>query len=296
VRIGLDEAARMGSASGWTLEQGAADRTPLKGSRRWSRPMPEGRHYRYRFDYCGQAVDFFFDPDGSTVRVAWTDRVSDSDVAVLVSGPVVGRALRLRGVHCLHATTLTVAGRAIALLGPSGAGKSTLAAALLRAGGSLLSEDQSAFAHSEPDFLALPGQTGLRLWRDSVESVAPADGSARLLWPAIEELEKFVIEVPTAHRAGGAAPLAGVFLLAPRTPEVRNVEVTDLAPAERVAVLCGNVYGGLEPSREVRVRELAFFSRMAAHVPVQGLRLPHGLDRIVDVAGRFLERIRTAAA
>jgi hypothetical protein len=296
VRTGLDEAVDPTFPADWTLEQGSADRTPLRGSRIWSRPAPDGRHYRYRFDYCGHAAEFVFNPNGSEIRAAWTEQVSEADVAMLLTGPVLGRALRLRGVHCLHATTVTIEGHAVSLLGPSGAGKSTFAAALVQGGSGLLSDDQTAFVWQEADVHALPGQRGLKLWSDSVQNLDPSGYSARLMWPGIEDLEKFVVELPGAQGAEAPAPVAGVYLLGPRRPEVTEVEISELPPAQRVAVLCANVYGGMEPSRELRVREIAFFSRMAGSVPVRSLRLPHGLDRIADAADAFIDQVRAAVA
>ena len=43
-------------------------------------------------------------------------------------------AAALHGLEVLHASAVTVAGRALALLGPSGAGKTSLALALCRTG------------------------------------------------------------------------------------------------------------------------------------------------------------------
>jgi hypothetical protein len=283
----------------WKQDEGRRDGPPTRGARRWSRRTPEGRVYRYRFDYLEHAAEFLFNADGSQVRAGWTFGVTDADVAVLISGPVLGRALRLRGAHCLHTTTVTIDGSAVCLLGPSGAGKSSFAAALVHAGCALHSDDQTTFVCRDSRFLALPGQPGLRLWSDSAAQLASTE-ERRRIWPGIGDLEKFVVELPrksSGPGAGdGAVPVAALYLLAPRARGGAGIELLNLPPAQRVAILCANVYGGMEPSPAVRAKELAFFARLAASVPVGGLRLPHGLELIEGAARAFIERVRKDAA
>jgi hypothetical protein len=116
------------------------------------------------------------------------------------------------------------------------------------------------------------------------------------MWPGIEDLEKFVVELSGKQETDAPAPVAGVYVLGPRRPNAPELEISDLPPAHRVAVLCANVYGAMEPSREIRRQELAFFSRMAGTVQVRGLRLPHGLDRVHDAAEAFIRQVSAAAA
>jgi hypothetical protein len=283
----------------WVQEEGRRDGAPSRGARRWSRQTREGRVYRYRFDYLEHAAEFQFSTDGALVRAGWTPGVSDADVAVLISGAVLGRALRLRGVHCLHTTTVTIDGSAVSLLGPSGAGKSSFAAALVRAGCGLHSDDQTTFVRRDSGFFALPGQPGLRLWVDSARRLASTDEHRRI-WPGIGDLEKFVVTLPqsgsASREADGSVPVGALFLLGPRIRGATAIDLCEMPPAQRVAVLCSNVYGGMEPSPAVRAGELAFFARMAASVPVGGLRLPHGLGLIEAAAHAFVDRVRKDAA
>jgi hypothetical protein len=281
----------------WTQDEGQPDGPPKRGTRRWSRLTPEGRIYRYRFDYFEHAAEFLFLSDGSRIRAGWTDGVSDGDVAVLLQGPVLGRALRLRGVHCLHGTTVTIDGRALSFLGPSRAGKSSFAAALVRSGCELLSDDQTTVVCRDSRFFTLPGQPGIRLWVDSAQQLAT--GELRRIWRGIDDLDKFVADVPSAGGSGepdGSVPVGGLYLIGRRNRDSSAVEVSSLPLPQRVAVLCASVYGGMEPAPEVRARELAFFARMAAAIPVGGLRLPHGLGLIEAAARDFLARVRAEAA
>lgn len=61
------------------------------------------------------------------------------DIRALLMGPVQAILWHQRGLLPLHASAVSVNGKAIALAGPSGAGKSTLAAALAASGHAVFS-------------------------------------------------------------------------------------------------------------------------------------------------------------
>ncbi len=61
-----------------------------------------------------------------------------------VQGMILAMLLQQRGLCVLHASVVRIHGAAVALCGPVGAGKSTLAAALVRQGHELLSDDNAA--------------------------------------------------------------------------------------------------------------------------------------------------------
>jgi hypothetical protein len=277
-----------GPAGGWTLDsqEGAAD-GPAR-MRRWSAPSAGGRRHRLRWDYREHAVEFAISGDGAEVRAAWTAAVSDDDVAALLAGPILGRALRLRGIPCLHATALDAGGRAVALLGPSRAGKSTLAAALVRAGCRLLGDDMAALSPADGGFLVHPGQSRLRLWADAAACLSPGAAPARV-WPGIGELEKFVLPLGSADAR--PLPLAAVYVLQPRDPRLDAPVTADMDPPRRLVALAANVYGGIDPGPALRAREMALLARVAAAVPVRALTLPDRLDSVEDAARALLPHL-----
>ena len=86
---------------------------------------------------------------------------------------VLSAALTLQGEEPMHSTVVDVGGRAVGLLGPSGAGKSTLAAALIRSGGSLVTDDMLRITFTDDKAVAHAGPHRLKLF----------DEPARLLLP-----------------------------------------------------------------------------------------------------------------
>lgn len=90
----------------------------------------------------------------------------------LTIGILLGIALHLRGILCLHGSALEIDGRVVSFMGDSGAGKSTLAAWLLRQGARLYVDDLVAIM---PDVSGMPvvppGPTGLRLTAEAAEAL-----------------------------------------------------------------------------------------------------------------------------
>ena len=69
----------------------------------------------------------------------------------------------LNGRVVLHGSAVVIDGVAVAIIGPSGAGKSTTAAALLRHGAGLLSDDVVVVDDADGCIMALPTESHLRL-------------------------------------------------------------------------------------------------------------------------------------
>ena len=102
-----------------------------------------------RFDYSDPAGVLMIWPGVIAVRIIGVDRaevqpypgVPDEYLELPLLGPVLGWVLHQQGHLVLHASAIEFEGRSIAFAGDKMAGKSTTAAAFLRAGGRLLTDD-----------------------------------------------------------------------------------------------------------------------------------------------------------
>ena len=140
----------------------------------------------------------------------------------------MGLLLHRRGVLCLHGSALSIGGRTIALLGESGAGKSTAAAALVRGGAVLISDDIVALRKDGESFVVEAGSTSVRLDEAAKTQILGADLELaaapwvdKLLWNA--SLNK---QDPTRARTLdavyliGRAPEEAGVILEPRLPRL----------------------------------------------------------------------------
>ena len=104
--------------------------------------------------------------------------VDSPDVRTFLFGTILGLLCHRRNLFPLHASCVVVAGKAIAISGVSGAGKSTLAAALVRRGHRLVSDDICAIDVGAPGGpVVRPAFPRAKLWQDSLEAMGvAADG------------------------------------------------------------------------------------------------------------------------
>jgi hypothetical protein len=103
---------------------------------------------------------------------------TNEDWASIVTAQALPLAATIRGMEVLHASGVVLGDKAVLIAGPPGAGKSSLAAALIRHGGQLLSDDAVALRLSHGALLAYPGSTLLQLRAAEDERLAQSDRAA----------------------------------------------------------------------------------------------------------------------
>ena len=147
-----------------------------------------------RFQVPGVAA-YLIDADARRVVVEPAMAPDAPDIRVFLYGTVLGLLCYRRGLVPLHASCVRIGDGAVAMAGASGMGKSTLAAALLRRGCPVLSDDVTVIDLASPDGpRVLPAFPRLKLWGDAMARMGFAvDGLER----SRPELEKFHLPVET---------------------------------------------------------------------------------------------------
>jgi hypothetical protein len=190
--------------------------------------------------------------------------------ASIVSSQALPLAATLRGFEVVHASGVVLDDGAVLIAGPAGAGKSSLAAALLRTGGRLLSDDAVALELSDGALVAHAGSVALQL-RPAEHERLSAEERAALGDPAgsLEGKRRYV-----TNQVPDAAPLAHVFLLerSAREPAVERLEAVD--PFELLASTFN-----LSVRTPARLhRQLDVVSAIASGRLVHRLRVQPGVD------------------
>ena len=196
-------------------------------------------------------------------------------------GPIMALALHMRGMVTLHASAIDINGNGVIFVGDKLAGKSTTAAAFLRAGYRLLTDDLLAI-RSSPDggLHILPAYGQLKLAKDAAEAVrVPGAHPLSLVYPAFEKRQ---------HR------LTDCFrhdLLAPKCIYVldRSGDTPGLTPlkgAQALSAILRYSYitrfgkAALSPADEAR--HLQGCAELARNVRVATLHVPHALNRLEE--------------
>lgn len=219
----------------------------------------------FRFSYP-DGVEFLIDRTGREVRARWPPTSTLEDVALYLTGPLLGFLLRLRGVVALHASVVAVDDQAVAFVGPAGAGKSTTAAAFCTRGYPVLTEDIAALFEQAGAFSICPGYPHIGLWPDSTEMLF---GSPEALPPFTAGWDKRCLALTTPGSfVGRPLPLRAIYLLSERSASGAT-RVTPAPAGAAMMALLGNIYGNLLFHRELRVREMDMIRSLAAIVPVR---------------------------
>jgi hypothetical protein len=146
-------------------------------------------------------------PDG--VELLCEPDPDNDDWASIIPAQALPLAATIRGFEVLHASGVVLDGRAVLVAGPPGAGKSSLAAALVGAGGQLLSDDAVALQLSDGVLIAHAGSVVLQLRAREDERLS-ADARAVLGSPASSSTGK---RRYVSASAPDPAALGGLFLL-----------------------------------------------------------------------------------
>jgi len=215
-------------------------RDPRELSRRWRhaehkaervRELRDGDTVLLTVDFAPPAGYLLHAPGFGRILVApdGTELICDpeagsSEWTVLLPAQALPLAATVRGFEVLHASGVVVRGRAALFTGPPGAGKSSLAAALLRHGATLLSDDTVALEQCGPELLAHPGAALLQL-RDA-EHDRLSTRERTVLGPATRFLGK---QRYSPSLAASPAPFGELFLLerSTRGPLVERIEAVD---------------------------------------------------------------------
>lgn len=228
----------------------------------------------YRMSWNGEPV-LWLAEDGQTLRRAG-GRIPRDLTARLCLLFAARHALLLRRQPLLHASSVSVDGRALVFLGESGAGKTTVARALSMAGCPLVSEDLGLLALRGDEILLLRGaESHVEHWaRERGEEFAASDQAAFQC-----------VALPNADECS-PLPVAELYFLAlPRAcgdrPSVRSLAAPDalgwLLQTGFGAVRRGNLWRGL----------LETGARVVGATPCKRLCLPQGLAAVHEAARRY---------
>jgi hypothetical protein len=257
----------------------------------WTAQTSQGTYFRLRYAGAGAFAEFTFDPTGTEIWVNWGGRNRLADVVAVLLGPMLGCALRLRGVTCLHGSVVALDGRAVVLLGPKGAGKTTMALGLAQRGQLVISDDLVALVDEGSQFRVPPGYPHLRLTPQTAAALCGSYDRLRPLWSqTADRPQKRCLDLRQEDQAPEqeAAPLAALYVLEPPDPSQPRPVTTALTPPSALMTLMAHRYVDFMLDRAGHARDFERLRRLACQLPVRQVLRPEGLDRLSETADAIL--------
>ena len=227
--------------------------------------------------------------DGRRIEYRCLAPCSPEALETYLLGQILSFALVKRGIEPLHASAVMVDGGALAFLGGAGRGKSTLAAAFVRAGSRLVTDDLLAVGGAGGRVVAYPGPGRINLVpRTARHLLGGGVAGARMNG----RTRKIVIPLPAECVVPGTrpVPLRAIYLLArpARARRARHVGIRPLSPRAAFVRLVANTFNPVvdEPARLDRLLDRA--SWLALRVPVRAVTFPRALAALPAVLRAIL--------
>ena len=152
--------------------------------------------------------------------------------------PCFAALFHQRGDLSLHASAVSIDGKAIGVMGYRGAGKSTLTAQLVDGGARFMGDDLLLTGNDPKtgDLVAYPGFSIIKLWEDAVREAGGSFSRIGRLYP---DAAKDGFSPSGDESSSASAPLRCLFVL----EEGEEVKVESLSRADALAELLKHTYG-----------------------------------------------------
>ena len=251
-----------------------------------TRVTSEGKSYQCSSYSGDQAAIYDIAASGKKISITWINTTLERVTAVVV-GSVMGCALRLQGIPCLHSSVIAVDNRAIAIIGAKGAGKSTTAAALAQRGQPILSEEIAALSVVETDFIVHPGYPRLKLLPPSIDYLGL---SSTFLQRVFSVGDKRYVEL-TSEKSASAwrfqdkpLPLAAIYILQNRQSELATPYIESIPTELGLMHLMAHRYPKfLNLEQDHVARDFSFLSSLAAKIPIKKVYRPDNITKLPEV-------------
>jgi hypothetical protein len=215
--------------------------------------------------------------------------LSESAANTLFHNSISPLLVNYSGGLNLHASGVTISGKAVGFVGISGSGKTTLAGAFASSGHPLLAEDILVLEKAGDDIVALPSRSILRLFSDSSlflfgDQEAKGDRNCKV---EIEVSDKLPI-------ANVKSPLAAIFLLGPGKQASTTIE--RLKPSAALARLICHAFSlDVEDKKFMRSHFLRL-GDLSEAVPCYLLDYPRDYDHLSEVIDKVRQIIYEGGA
>lgn len=232
--------------------------------------------------------DFVVSADGRRIASRRLPGASDESFRNYLLTQVLSFSLLALGKEPLHASAVAVDGAAIAFVGGCGSGKSSLAAAFVRAGYPLVTDDLLVLDRVTHGYLAHPGVPRIKLFPHVARRLLGARRTGERMNTGTA---KQILRLPERSFASGPLPLKAVYVLAGG----RRWAIRRLGASESFLEVVRATFNTIVTDGRRLARQFQFARDMVATLPIKQLSFPRRLSTLRDVRGAILADVWTAA-
>lgn len=234
-------------------------------------------------------------PDCRHVTMYPDPEADEQILGLVIAGQVSVFILHQLGYPTLHASAVASPLGAIGFLGPRGQGKSTMAAAFVRRGMPLLTDDVLPLRATAHGIAAFPSVPYMKLWPETVHGTFALHET---LPQVVSDLDKKLLHIDERFAfATQPVPLRALYMVQrydPDTMGTGDVIIEPLSSRDAVALLLAQISLGafLRPAEQAKL--LPFYARLVSRVSVRRLNFPHGFTYQDAVCERILADAATS--
>ena len=255
------------------------------------------RWYRYRGLADGSEYvrwtghfEFLVSPNGRRIVCRTLNGTARASFETYLLNQALSFALVKQGIEPLHATVVSVDGTAVGFLGGTGYGKSTLAAAFLRAGDRLLTDDALVLKKKGSGYLALPGPPRIKLYRGVARAFL---GSKARGTQMNRGTAKLIVALNRRQRCMTPIPLRTLYAIVPSGSKSKRVTIRRLPPRQAFLKLLENTFNRTVVRPERLKRQFRLAAELARALPVRALSYPRTLAALPAVRDAILADLQS---
>lgn len=229
-----------------------------------------------------QTCEFWIDPDLRSVRVHLFADVHPDMAALLLVGNVMACVLTLAGEPVLHASAIEIGDSALAFVSSSGMGKSTLAALLCANGARFITDDLLRLQPDGKDFRCFPGTGQIRLRQNAAALAENFSATAHGTTPD----GRIAVTMDDNH---SMPPLRAIVIPHPS----RRCQALKLQRySHSTSLFHLMAFPRIQGLQRKRLqRQIDFFGRIAASIPIFEAEIPWGLPFPRELASALVQGV-----
>lgn len=234
--------------------------------------LGDGAYFRLLFS---DGNEFIIDRPGSRIWATWQKISTLENATYYLLNTVLSFMLLLRGVTCLHASSIAVGGKAIVFIGPDCSGKSITAAEFAKRDFPVLSDDHVALLENEGTFVVPPAFPWLRPRPEPQDIQQEASNAPKRMTPRGDDCYIHIDLTQNGFKfQQESVPLGAIYFLDKRCSELSAPYVEDLSAIEGLMTSIANTWTPHIGDKAMCTQEFYLLGRLVFNVPFRRV-CPH---------------------